>query len=292
MSKTFLFSGEIIKHTLVEHRKHYILQDDYYYSLTMKNSKNEVIELTLKLHESFYNDSKYFSVLYKIKNNRRFSSQIEKNSSLDNVSSYYMDHTKESNLDILTESYDQKPFLLPNHKTFIARDVIVNKHFTSIMSEGIFLEMIFQKVINNDRFKVKFLDSLLCNYDYRNDNSTLYNTLRKDKRYLFLYRKDNNRSNDEDTIENNIPSYLVNENGFIFFKSPYALDLYQNVQDYNELNNISQQYIEHLSIIKNIKQNYIPNQATKSILADHIMYDKKLSKRQMKKELSKLNLLN
>lgn len=203
-----------------------------------------------------------------------------------------MDHTKESNLDILTESYDQKPFLLPNHKTFIARDVIVNKHFTSIMSEGIFLEMIFQKVINNNRFKVKFLDSLLCNYDYRNDNSTLYNTLKKDKRYLFLYRKDNNRSNDEDTIENNIPSYLVNENGFIFFKSPYALDLYQNVQDYNELNNISQQYIEHLSIIKNIKQNYIPNQATKSILADHIMYDKKLSKRQMKKELSKLNLLN
>ena len=171
MSKTFLFSGEIIKHTLVEHRKHYILQDDYYYSLTMKNSKNEIIELTLKLHESFYNDSKYFSVLYKIKNNRRFSSQIEKNSSLDNVSSYYMDHTKESNLDTLNESYDQKPFLLPNHKTFIAKDVIVNRNFTSIMKEGNFLEMVFQKVINNDRFKVKFLDSLLYNYDFLNTNS-------------------------------------------------------------------------------------------------------------------------
>lgn len=288
MSKTFLFSGEIIKHTLVEHRKHYILQDDYYYSLTMKNSKNEVIELTLKLHESFYNDSKYFSVLYKIKNNRRFSSQIEKNSSLDNVSSYYMDHTKESNLDILTESYDQKPFLLPNHKTFIARDVIVNRNFTSIMKEGNFLEMVFQKVINNDRFKVKFLDSLLYNYDFLNTNSdsALYNTLKNNKRYLFLYRKS---SNDNGIIENNIPSYLISENGYIFFKNPDILEIYQNTNDYKELDNISQKYIEHLSMIKNIKQNYIPNQATKAILADHIMYDKKLSKRQIKKELSKLN---
>lgn len=218
MSKTFLFSGEIIKHSLVEHRKHYILQDDYYYSLTMKNSKNEVIELILKLHELFYNDSKYFSVLYKIKNNRRFSSQIEKNSSLDNVSSYYMDHKKESNLDTLNESYDQKPFLLPNHKTFIARDVIVNRNFTSIMKEGNFLEMVFQKVINNDRFKVKFLDSLLYNYDFLNTNSdsALYNTLKNNKRYLFLYRKS---SNDNSIIENNIPSYLISENGYIFFKN-------------------------------------------------------------------------
>ena len=111
MSKTFLFSGEIIKYTLIEHKKHYILQDDYYYSLTMKNGKNEVIELTLKLHELFYNDSKYFSVLYKIKNNKRFSNQIEKNDILDGASSYYMDHTKESDLDTLTEPYDQKPFL-------------------------------------------------------------------------------------------------------------------------------------------------------------------------------------
>lgn len=290
MSKTFLFSGEIIKHTLVEHRKHYILQDDYYYSLTMKNSKNEVIELILKLHELFYNDSKYFSVLYKIKNNRRFSSQIEKNSSLDNVSSYYMDHKKESNLDTLNESYDQKPFLLPNHKTFIARDVIVNRNFTSIMKEGNFLEMVFQKVINNDRFKVKFLDSLLYNYDFLNTNSdsALYNTLKNNKRYLFLYRKS---SNDNGIIENNIPSYLVSENGYIFFKNPDILEIYQNTYDYKELDNISQQYIEHLSMIKNIKQNYIPNQATKAILADHIMYDKKLSKRQIKKELSKLNLI-
>lgn len=288
MSKTFLFSGEIIKHTLVEHRKHYILQDDYYYSLTMKNSKNEVIELILKLHELFYNDSKYFSVLYKIKNNRRFSSQIEKNSSLDNVSSYYMDHKKESNLDTLNESYDQKPFLLPNHKTFIARDVIVNRNFTSIMKEGNFLEMVFQKVINNDRFKVKFLDSLLYNYDFLNTNSdsALYNTLKNNKRYLFLYRKS---SNDNGIIENNIPSYLVSENGYIFFKKPDILEIYQNTNDYKELDNISQKYIEHLSMIKNIKQNYIPNQATKAILADHIMYDKKLSKRQIKKELSKLN---
>ncbi len=288
MSKTFLFSGEIIKHTLVEHRKHYILQDDYYYSLTMKNSKNEVIELILKLHELFYNDSKYFSVLYKIKNNRRFSSQIEKNSSLDNVSSYYMDHKKESNLDILNESYDQKPFLLPNHKTFIARDVIVNRNFTSIMKEGNFLEMVFQKVINNDRFKVKFLDSLLYNYDFLNTNSdsALYNTLKNNKRYLFLYRKS---SNDNGIIENNIPSYLISENGYIFFKNPDILEIYQNTNDYKELDNISQKYIEHLSMIKNIKQNYIPNQATKAILADHIMYDKKLSKRQIKKELSKLN---
>lgn len=288
MSKTFLFSGEIIKHTLVEHRKHYILQDDYYYSLTMKNSKNEVIELILKLHELFYNDSKYFSVLYKIKNNRRFSSQIEKNSSLDNVSSYYMDHKKESNLDILNESYDQKPFLLPNHKTFIARDVIVNRNFTSIMKEGNFLEMVFQKVINDDRFKVKFLDSLLYNYDFLNTNSdsALYNTLKNNKRYLFLYRKS---SNDNGIIENNIPSYLISENGYIFFKNPDILEIYQNTNDYKELDNISQKYIEHLSMIKNIKQNYIPNQATKAILADHIMYDKKLSKRQIKKELSKLN---
>lgn len=288
MSKTFLFSGEIIKHTLVEHRKHYILQDDYYYSLTMKNSKNEVIELILKLHELFYNDSKYFSVLYKIKNNRRFSSQIEKNSSLDNVSSYYMDHKKESNLDTLNESYDQKPFLLPNHKTFIARDVIVNRNFTSIMKEGNFLEMVFQKVINNDRFKVKFLDSLLYNYDFLNTNSdsALYNTLKNNKRYLFLYRKN---SNDNGIIENNIPSYLISENGYIFFKNPDILEIYQNTNDYKELDNISQKYIEHLSMIKNIKQNYIPNQATKAILADHIMYDKKLSKRQIKKELSKLN---
>lgn len=288
MSKTFLFSGEIIKHTLVEHRKHYILQDDYYYSLTMKNSKNEVIELILKLHELFYNDSKYFSVLYKIKNNRRFSSQIEKNSSLDNVSSYYMDHKKESNLDTLNESYDQKPFLLPNHKTFIARDVIVNRNFTSIMKEGNFLEMVFQKVINNDRFKVKFLDSLLYNYDFLNTNSdsALYNTLKNNKRYLFLYRKS---SNDNGIIENNIPSYLISENGYIFFKNPDILEIYQNTNDYKELDNISQKYIEHLSMIKNIKQNYIPNQATKAILADHIMYDKKLSKRQIKKELSKLN---
>lgn len=170
----------------------------------MKNSKNEVIELILKLHELFYNDSKYFSVLYKIKNNRRFSSQIEKNSSLDNVSSYYMDHKKESNLDTLNESYDQKPFLLPNHKTFIARDVIVNRNFTSIMKEGNFLEMVFQKVINNDRFKVKFSDS------------ALYNTLKNNKRYLFLYRKS---SNDNGIIENNIPSYLISENGYIFFKN-------------------------------------------------------------------------
>lgn len=290
MSKTFLFSGEIIKHTLVEHRKHYILQDDYYYSLTMKNSKNEVIELILKLHELFYNDSKYFSVLYKIKNNRRFSSQIEKNSSLDNVSSYYMDHKKESNLDTLNESYDQKPFLLPNHKTFIARDVIVNRNFTSIMKEGNFLEMVFQKVINNDRFKVKFLDSLLYNYDFLNTNSdsALYNTLKNNKRYLFLYRKS---SNDNGIIENNIPSYLVSENGYIFFKNPDILEIYQNTNDYKELDNISQKYIEHLSMIKNIKQNYIPNQATKAILADHIMYDKKLSKRQIKRELSKLNLI-
>lgn len=288
MSKTFLFSGEIIKHSLVEHRKHYILQDDYYYSLTMKNSKNEVIELILKLHELFYNDSKYFSVLYKIKNNRRFSSQIEKNSSLDNVSSYYMDHKKESNLDTLNESYDQKPFLLPNHKTFIARDVIVNRNFTSIMKEGNFLEMVFQKVINNDRFKVKFLDSLLYNYDFLNTNSdsALYNTLKNNKRYLFLYRKS---SNDNGIIENNIPSYLISENGYIFFKNPDILEIYQNTNDYKELDNISQKYIEHLSMIKNIKQNYIPNQATKAILADHIMYDKKLSKRQIKKELSKLN---
>lgn len=288
MSKTFLFSGEIIKHSLVEHRKHYILQDDYYYSLTMKNSKNEVIELILKLHELFYNDSKYFSVLYKIKNNRRFSSQIEKNSSLDNVSSYYMDHKKESNLDTLNESYDQKPFLLPNHKTFIARDVIVNRNFTSIMKEGNFLEMVFQKVINNDRFKVKFLDSLLYNYDFLNTNSdsALYNTLKNNKRYLFLYRKN---SNDNGIIENNIPSYLISENGYIFFKNPDILEIYQNTNDYKELDNISQKYIEHLSMIKNIKQNYIPNQATKAILADHIMYDKKLSKRQIKKELSKLN---
>lgn len=288
MSKTFLFSGEIIKHTLVEHRKHYILQDDYYYSLTMKNSKNEVIELILKLHELFYNDSKYFSVLYKIKNNRRFSSQIEKNSSLNNVSSYYMDHKKESNLDTLNESYDQKPFLLPNHKTFIARDVIVNRNFTSIMKEGNFLEMVFQKVINNDRFKVKFLDSLLYNYDFLNTNSdsALYNTLKNNKRYLFLYRKN---SNDNGIIENNIPSYLISENGYIFFKNPDILEIYQNTNDYKELDNISQKYIEHLSMIKNIKQNYIPNQATKAILADHIMYDKKLSKRQIKKELSKLN---
>ena len=280
MSKTFLFSGEIIKHTLVEHRKHYILQDDYYYSLTMKNSKNEV----------FYNDSKYFSVLYKIKNNRRFSSQIEKNSSLDNVSSYYMDHKKESNLDTLNESYDQKPFLLPNHKTFIARDVIVNRNFTSIMKEGNFLEMVFQKVINNDRFKVKFLDSLLYNYDFLNTNSdsALYNTLKNNKRYLFLYRKS---SNDNGIIENNIPSYLISENGYIFFKKPDILEIYQNTNDYKELDNISQKYIEHLSMIKNIKQNYIPNQATKAILADHIMYDKKLSKRQIKRELSKLNLI-
>lgn len=290
MSKTFLFSGEIIKHTLVEHRKHYILQDDYYYSLTMKNSKNEVIELILKLHELFYNDSKYFSVLYKIKNNRRFSSQIEKNSSLDNVSSYYMDHKKESNLDTLNESYDQKPFLLPNHKTFIARDVIVNRNFTSIMKEGNFLEMVFQKVINNDRFKVKFLDSLLYNYDFLNTNSdsALYNTLKNNKRYLFLYRKS---SNDTGIIENNIPSYLISENGYIFFKNPDILEIYQNTNDYKELDNISQKYIEHLSMIKNIKQNYIPNQATKAILADHIMYDKKLSKRQIKRELSKLNLI-
>lgn len=290
MSKTFLFSGEIIKHTLVEHRKHYILQDDYYYSLTMKNSKNEVIELILKLHELFYNDSKYFSVLYKIKNNRRFSSQIEKNSSLDNVSSYYMDHKKESNLDTLNESYDQKPFLLPNHKTFIARDVIVNRNFTSIMKEGSFLEMVFQKVINNDRFKVKFLDSLLYNYDFLNTNSdsALYNTLKNNKRYLFLYRKS---SNNNGIIENNIPSYLVSENGYIFFKNPDILEIYQNTNDYKELDNISQKYIEHLSMIKNIKQNYIPNQATKAILADHIMYDKKLSKRQIKRELSKLNLI-
>lgn len=290
MSKTFLFSGEIIKHTLVEHRKHYILQDDYYYSLTMKNSKNEVIELILKLHELFYNDSKYFSVLYKIKNNRRFSSQIEKNSSLDNVSSYYMDHKKESNLDTLNESYDQKPFLLPNHKTFIARDVIVNRNFTSIMKEGNFLEMVFQKVINNDRFKVKFLDSLLYNYDFLNTNSdsALYNTLKNNKRYLFLYRKS---SNDNGIIENNIPSYLISENGYIFFKKPDILEIYQNTNDYKELDNISQKYIEHLSMIKNIKQNYIPNQATKAILADHIMYDKKLSKRQIKRELSKLNLI-
>jgi len=288
MSKSFLFSGEIIKCTLTEHKKHYILQDDYYYSLIMKNSNNEFIELTLKLHESFYNDSKYFSVLYKIKNNRRFSSQIEKNSSLDNVSSYYMDHTKESNLDTLTESYDQKPFLLPNHKTFIARDVIVNRNFTSIMKEGSFLEMVFQKVINNDRFKVKFLDSLLYNYDFLNTNSdsALYNTLKNNKRYLFLYRKS---SNDNGIIENNIPSYLVSENGYIFFKNPDILEIYQNTNDYKELDNISQKYIEHLSMIKNIKQNYIPNQATKAILADHIMYDKKLSKRQIKKELSKLN---
>lgn len=290
MSKTFLFSGEIIKHTLVEHRKHYILQDDYYYSLTMKNSKNEVIELILKLHELFYNDSKYFSVLYKIKNNRRFSSQIEKNSSLDNVSSYYMDHKKESNLDTLNESYDQKPFLLPNHKTFIARDVIVNRNFTSIMKEGNFLEMVFQKVINNDRFKVKFLDSLLYNYDFLNTNSdsALYNTLKNNKRYLFLYRKS---SNDNGIIENNIPSYLISENGYIFFKNPDILEIYQNTNDYKELDNISQKYIEHLSMIKNIKQNYIPNQATKAILADHIMYDKKLSKRKIKRELSKLNLI-
>jgi len=290
MSKTFLFSGEIIKHSLVEHRKHYILQDDYYYSLTMKNSKNEVIELILKLHELFYNDSKYFSVLYKIKNNRRFSSQIEKNSSLDNVSSYYMDHKKESNLDTLNESYDQKPFLLPNHKTFIARDVIVNRNFTSIMKEGNFLEMVFQKVINNDRFKVKFLDSLLYNYDFLNTNSdsALYNTLKNNKRYLFLYRKS---SNDNGIIENNIPSYLISENGYIFFKNPDILEIYQNTNDYKELDNISQKYIEHLSMIKNIKQNYIPNQATKAILADHIMYDKKLSKRQIKRELSKLNLI-
>lgn len=290
MSKTFLFSGEIIKHSLVEHRKHYILQDDYYYSLTMKNSKNEVIELILKLHELFYNDSKYFSVLYKIKNNRRFSSQIEKNSSLYNVSSYYMDHKKESNLDTLNESYDQKPFLLPNHKTFIARDVIVNRNFTSIMKEGNFLEMVFQKVINNDRFKVKFLDSLLYNYDFLNTNSdsALYNTLKNNKRYLFLYRKS---SNDNGIIENNIPSYLISENGYIFFKKPDILEIYQNTNDYKELDNISQKYIEHLSMIKNIKQNYIPNQATKAILADHIMYDKKLSKRQIKRELSKLNLI-
>lgn len=290
MSKTFLFSGEIIKHSLVEHRKHYILQDDYYYSLTMKNSKNEVIELILKLHELFYNDSKYFSVLYKIKNNKRFSSQIEKNSSLDNVSSYYMDHKKESNLDTLNESYDQKPFLLPNHKTFIARDVIVNRNFTSIMKEGNFLEMVFQKVINNDRFKVKFLDSLLYNYDFLNTNSdsALYNTLKNNKRYLFLYRKS---SNDNGIIENNIPSYLISENGYIFFKNPDILEIYQNTNDYKELDNISQKYIEHLSMIKNIKQNYIPNQATKAILADHIMYDKKLSKRQIKRELSKLNLI-
>lgn len=290
MSKTFLFSGEIIKHSLVEHRKHYILQDDYYYSLTMKNSKNEVIELILKLHELFYNDSKYFSVLYKIKNNRRFSSQIEKNSSLYNVSSYYMDHKKESNLDTLNESYDQKPFLLPNHKTFIARDVIVNRNFTSIMKEGNFLEMVFQKVINNDRFKVKFLDSLLYNYDFLNTNSdsALYNTLKNNKRYLFLYRKS---SNDNGIIENNIPSYLISENGYIFFKNPDILEIYQNTNDYKELDNISQKYIEHLSMIKNIKQNYIPNQATKAILADHIMYDKKLSKRQIKRELSKLNLI-
>lgn len=286
MSKTFLFSGEIIKYTLIEHKKHYILQDDYYYSLTMKNGKNEVIELTLKLHELFYNDSKYFSVLYKIKNNKRFSNQIEKNDILDGASSYYMDHTKESDLDTLTEPYDQKPFLLPNHKTFIARDIIVNKNFTSIMRKGRFLEMIFQNVINNDRFKVKFLDSLLYNYDFSNANSVLYNTLQNNKRYLFLYRKD---SNDKDIIENNIPSYLVSENGYIFFKNPDILEIYQNTYDYKELDNISQQYIEHLSMIKNIKQNYIPNQATKAILADHIMYDKKLSKRQIKKELSKLN---
>ncbi len=288
MSKTFLFSGEIIKYTLIEHKKHYILQDDYYYSLTMKNGKNEVIELTLKLHELFYNDSKYFSVLYKIKNNKRFSNQIEKNDILDGASSYYMDHTKESDLDTLTEPYDQKPFLLPNHKTFIARDIIVNKNFTSIMRKGRFLEMIFQNVINNDRFKVKFLDSLLYNYDFSNANSVLYNTLQNNKRYLFLYRKD---SNDKDIIENNIPSYLVSENGYIFFKNPDILEIYQNTYDYKELDNISQQYIEHLSMIKNIKQNYIPNQATKAILADHIMYDKKLSKRQIKKELSKLNLI-
>lgn len=288
MSKTFLFSGEIIKYTLIEHKKHYILQDDYYYSLTMKNGKNEVIELTLKLHELFYNDSKYFSVLYKIKNNKRFSNQIEKNDILDGASSYYMDHTKESDLDTLTEPYDQKPFLLPNHKTFIARDIIVNKNFTSIMRKGRFLEMIFQNVIDNDRFKVKFLDSLLYNYDFSNANSVLYNTLQNNKRYLFLYRKD---SNDKDIIENNIPSYLVSENGYIFFKNPDILEIYQNTYDYKELDNISQQYIEHLSMIKNIKQNYIPNQATKAILADHIMYDKKLSKRQIKKELSKLNLI-
>ena len=84
---------------------------------------------------------------------------------------------------------------------------------------------------------------------------------------------------------------MISENGYIFFKNPDILEIYQNTNDYKELDNISQKYIEHLSMIKNIKQNYIPNQATKAILADHIMYDKKLSKRQIKRELSKLNLI-
>ena len=148
------------------------------------------------------------------------------------------------------------------------------------------LELHIQKVLNNDRYILRFSNSLL--FDYSAPNSRLLYSLENYKRCLFLYRRDNLISSDKDIMDINIPSYLINEENFTFFKLPDLMEIYKNTEDYNEIDNISKLYKEHL-FLTNQQETRIPNQATKALLNDHFMFDKKLSKRKIEKEMKKLN---
>lgn len=47
---------------------------------------------------------------------------------------------------------------------------------------------------------------------------------------------------------------------------------------------------EHLFLTKQQEEISVPNQATKALLTDHFMFDKKLPKRKIEKEMKKLNI--
>lgn len=286
MTKLFAFSGEILKYYFVKHKKNVIMPDDYYYSLIMKNQKKEIIQLTLKTHKKFYNDSKYFLLSYKIKDDERFITHIKAIANLNDSNSIYKKYKEEQDLKKIQPTDFHKPFLLTNHKKFIARDVIITKHSTVMINKYQALEMHIQKVLNNDRYILRFSNSLL--FDYSVPNSRLLYSLENYKRCLFLYRRDNLISSDKDIIDINTPSYLINEENFTFFKLPDLMEIYKNTEDYNEIDNISKLYREHL-FLANQQETRITNQATKTLLTDHFMFDKKLSKRKIEKEMKKLN---
>ena len=286
MTKLFAFSGEILKYYFVKHKKNVIMPDDYYYSLIMKNQKKEIIQLTLKTHKKFNNDSKYFLLSYKIKDDERFITHIKAIANLNDSNSIYKKYKEEQDLKKIQPTDFHKPFLLTNHKKFIARDVIITKHSTVMINKYQALEMHIQKVLNNDRYILRFSNSLL--FDYSVPNSRLLYSLENYKRCLFLYRRDNLISSDKDIIDINTPSYLINEENFTFFKLPDLMEIYKNTEDYNEIDNISKLYREHL-FLANQQETRITNQATKTLLTDHFMFDKKLSKRKIEKEMKKLN---
>lgn len=288
MTKIFVFSGEILKYYFVKHKKNFITPDDYYYSLIMKNQKKEIIQLTLKTHKKFYNNSKYFIVSYKIKNDERVITHIKAIANLNDSASIYKKYKEEQDLKRIEHTDFPKPFLLTNHKKFIARDVIINKHSNEMINKCKTLELHIQKVLNNDRYMLRFSNSLI--YDYSGSNSRLLYSLENYKRCLFLYRRDNLISSNKDIIDINTPSYLINEESFTFFKLPDLMEIYKNTEDYKEIDNISKSYREHLFLNKQQKEISIPNQATKALLRDHFMFDKKLSKRKIEKEMKKLNI--